>query len=201
MMSQQGVEAQKTLKETKSRHNDEIQTLQRGLKTQMEVKESDLQSATNRHEDCVQQWRAWCELLQAEHDGQMEQAENAFEERLQTEQLAVERENERLKGALAKREHTKAWSDQEVCNAFKALAREVNNFARLPWERRKQNQWPLPESVLAHADNPKKLKQMVIQSSVWPALHDRLFCTPLALIGDEGRKIHQDWVYEFGKGM
>ncbi|OAQ59986.1 hypothetical protein VFPPC_10079 [Pochonia chlamydosporia 170] len=94
---------------------------------------------------------------------------------VQDERCTIIEENQKLKGTLAQPEHITGLSDQNIQTTFKKLAREVDNFSRVAWDKRKQFQWPLPDIVLQRDNIPKKLKLLIVQSSIWIILNDRIF--------------------------
>lgn len=119
--------------------------------------------------------------------------------RVQDERRTIMEENQKLKGVLAQREHIKGLSDQNIQTTFKKLVREVDNFSRAAsGGSSSSGHFPIPSC--SGANNPKKLKQLIIQSSIWIILNDQIFQSPFAVFGDGGRELHREWNLEFGKG-
>ena len=111
-----------------------------------------------------------------------------------------EEEIERLKGKLQQREHVKGLTDRQIADTFKKLARDIDSFSRVAWDRKKQANWPLSESVLSRARNDRKLKQFLVQTDIWVTLNETIFQTPFAIFLDEGSSLHADWMRDCGAG-
>ncbi|OAP64493.1 hypothetical protein AYL99_00465 [Fonsecaea erecta] len=185
---------------------------------------SELESRDNSHRNEIASWRAAMQSVKEKHEieqkelkaalANKEQEYNTKLDRMREEFEAREKEArkrelerieeirleaEELKGELVRREHFKGLSDPEICNRFKKLAQEVNSFSRIQWEKKKEPRWPVQENALRRSENPRKLKQQIVQSTIWMILKERLFHSPFGVLGDEGQRIHREWTSEFGE--
>ena len=166
-----------------------------------------MQSAREKHEDEQRGLKAALEKVEQEFNVKMDRMREEFEAR---EKEARKREMERieqyrldaeaLKGALVKRDHFKGLSDPEICSRFRKLTGEVDSFSRIQWEKKRESRWPIQENALRRSENPRKLKQHIVQSTIWMILKEKIFHSPFEVLGDEGRRMHREWTSEFGKG-
>lgn len=105
-----------------------------------------------------------------------------------------------LQSALVRREHFKAMSDHELARHFQNIADEVDDFGRIDWDEGLEPSWPFTNPVFASSNNPRRLKQHVIQTTLWVILYDRIFCSPFRVLGNEGRRLEAQWAKTFGQG-
>ncbi len=168
---------------------DKLKSREANYRSDLERRETALQLAREKHEDEIDRMRE-------EYEKKLEEARQA--EKTRTEVLR--QKNEALKGVLVARQHIKGLSDPEICESFKKLASEVDNFSRLQWEMRKESRWPFPENSLRRSENPRKLRQHIVQSSIWVILNEKIFRSPFEVFGQEGRRMHSDWTQSFGQG-
>lgn len=109
-------------------------------------------------------------------------------------------EMEVYKRALVKREHFKALSDHEVALRFQDISTEVDDLARVDWEKRQELRWPFDDYALRKAENPRRTKQYVIQNTLWVVLYEKIFCSPFRVMGDKGRSLEKEWIKKYGQG-
>jgi hypothetical protein len=114
----------------------------------------------------------------------------------------LRQDNEDLKGALVARVHNKGLSDHEVSSSFQKLALAVDRISReVQWDKSREATWPYPESVLRSSENIRRLKQHIIQNSIWTILYDQIFFTPFRVFAEEGKSLEDLWTKTFGQGM
>ncbi|KAF2188027.1 hypothetical protein K469DRAFT_704299 [Zopfia rhizophila CBS 207.26] len=136
------------------------------------------------------------ERMRKEFQAEQEKAKNDFVARTS----GYRKKIETLKGALVAREHFKGLSDPQIAARFQKLASEVDEFSRVPWDTRKQENWPFPENTLRRSENTRKLKKHIVQSSIWYILHRRIFFTPFQVLGEEGELLQREWTQGYGRG-
>ncbi|KAH8732202.1 hypothetical protein GQ44DRAFT_697245 [Phaeosphaeriaceae sp. PMI808] len=139
-----------------------------------------------------------------DHKQQMETLEETY---LKREQRIIEeyenkmrvdqQEKEYLKQSLSSREHIKGLTDREVVIRFKKLSTDIEEFSRVEWDPFSENSWPYSETELSalRPHNVRKLKQQIVQNSVWLALHEQVFQTPFRIIGPYG-EAYDNEMYE-----
>jgi hypothetical protein len=144
--------------------------------------------------------------------GDMQNAEHHFTEekvKLETEHanniIHLRNDVEALKGALVAREHVQALSDLQLSDGFQDLANNIDQIARVRWDKKREAQWPLPESHFLTLEkaknvNTRKLKQQLIQDIIWKILHENIFHTPFRALGREGVLLESEWTKRFGNG-
>jgi hypothetical protein len=73
----------------------------------------------------------------------------------------------------------------------------------MDWDARRETTWPLSEADLLqlHPKNTRKLKQHMIQHSIWLLLHEGIFRLPFMILGKEGVPLNSAWtkIYASGK--
>lgn len=188
------------LEEREANYKSEFRRWEEATKAEHRDREVELEGKIKELKDEI-------EKLKNEFSAKTDEMRKVFEakekERHQREMARIEQyrlDNEALKGELVKREHFKGLSDPEIYTNFKKLAGEVDSFSRLPWEKRMEASWPLSDSSLRRSDNPRRLKQYIVQSSIWFILHKMIFRSPFEIFGDEGQRMHHDWTGTFGEG-
>jgi hypothetical protein len=108
--------------------------------------------------------------------------------------------NEALKSALVKRDYFKAMSDHELAQRFQNLASEVDEFARVRWDSRRESTWPFPDQLLRNSENERRTKQHVVQNTLWVILYEKIFCTPFRVLGEGGEPLELEWIQKYGEG-
>ena len=93
---------------------------------------------------------------------------------------------------MVKKDHFKAMSDRDLALRFKDLASEIDDFSRMRWDNKQEVIWPFPEKVLRKSDKERRLKQHVIQNTIWVILYERIFCTPFRVFRTAGKRIGLD---------
>jgi hypothetical protein len=123
-----------------------------------------------------------------------------MEEEHARDKIHLRKDVEDLKGALVKREHSKAMSDREAAQLFQDIGEEIDSFARVQWDEKYKLTWPFPEKSIQKSENIRRTKQYIIQNTLWIILYEKIFCTPFRVLGDEGKSLEDQWVEEFGRG-
>ncbi|OAL26657.1 hypothetical protein AYO20_09998 [Fonsecaea nubica] len=215
------IDVEKTWKST-------LEKQQRDAASQAQMVEQrhrgELDSRDTMHRNEIASWRATMQSAKEKHESEQKKLKDALLDTEQQIQLELDRlreefetkekesrkremerieqfrlETEELKGELVKRDHFKGLSDPEICTRFKKLAQEVNSFARIQWEKKREGRWPVQEHALRRSENPRKLKQQLVQGGIWMILRDKIFHSPFGVLGDEGQRIHGEWTSEFGE--
>ena len=186
-------EFKKDIRSREVRHNNKLATAEATYQSTLQELSKAMQSAKATHDSEML-------ALRQAHSDEIAALTKQFETKLEEQHMAIMKENEELKGALQVRQHVKGLSDHEIRTAFKKLVREIDSFSRFPWEKRKQQQWPIAEQVIARAQNSRKLKQMIVQTTIWLILAEKVFGTPFVVFMDEGHSSYRAWIRDFGQG-
>ena len=104
---------------------------------------------------------------------------------------------EDLKQDLVSRDHIKGLSDRELAAQFKKLNTIIEDFSRTEWDHSREADWPLSEEELRslYPRNVRKLKQQIIQNSLWLSLYEFIFRSPFRIIGEHGLAFDSE-IYE-----
>jgi hypothetical protein len=206
-LKNQQEEAANQTRNLEQRHTAELERREANHRLERGRWEQALVSAKEKHKEEATELQRAMKSLEIEFNSKMDRKREEFEAREEEarrgEMARMEqfrRDNEALKGELVAREHFKGLSDPEIYSSFKKLAGEVDSFSRIQWEKRKESRWPLPESTLKRSENPRKLKQHIVQGSIWVILNEKIFRSPFEVFGEEGQKMHRDWTETFGEG-
>ena len=131
-----------------------------------------------------------------EHDRQIADFESRYFERERKliqehddEKQRIQQIAEDLKQDLSTREHIKGLADREVALQFKKLSTDIEDFSRIEWDAHHEADWPYSEIELRtlRPHNVRKLKQQIVQNSLWLVLHEHVFRSPFRIIGDYGQ--------------
>jgi hypothetical protein len=170
--------------------------------------EKRLSKEQRRHADEVQKLRL--EIDRQKAALAKERSHNEEELRTQEEALTKRHEQEKeglrhviedFKSSSAQREHFKGLTDSEMATLFKRLAIAIEDF-RLDWDFRKEEDWPCSEDQLRqlHSKNPRKLKQQIVQNTLWVLLYDHIFRSPFRIFGVDGREYDTHWIKIYSSG-
>jgi hypothetical protein len=108
---------------------------------------------------------------------------------------------EDFKVATSRREHFKGLTDSELAGLFKRLANSIEDFSRLEWDFSKEQQWPLTDTRMREmGKNTRKLKQQVIQHTLWLFLRDYVFGSPFRIFGQHGHEFDVQWTQIYASG-
>jgi hypothetical protein len=99
-----------------------------------------------------------------------------------------------LTSALVRREHFKAMSDYDLANRFQILASEVDEFARVRWDIKRESTWPFSDKVIRRSQNERRTKQHIVQNTLWVIFYERIFCTPFRVLGGEAKSLERTWI-------
>ena len=92
-------------------------------------------------------------------------------------------------------------SDRELETRFKKLAKAIDQFSRtcVAWDTSKESTWPIPNRTLKTHENPRQLKQYVVQNLLWTTLYESVFYMPFKPFGIDGDGYFQGWTDSFGE--
>lgn len=111
------------------------------------------------------------------------------------ERMRLRSEIEEYKDELIARVRVKGLPDDQLTRRFKRIAGQIDILSRLPWDAQRENDWPYPEHMLKqYSNNTRKLKQQIVQNSLWMLLHEVIFRSPFRIMGDAGRRLDADWI-------
>jgi len=139
------------------------------------------------------------ETMRDEHKADMAKMRDAHEVEKVTLNRSLQETVEVLKGALVKRDHFKAMSDHEVAYRFHDISSEVDEFARVRWDKTQESSWPFLDQSLRNSENERRTKQYVIQNTLWVILYEKIFCTPFRVLGNEGKSLEVKWIEKYGQ--
>ncbi|KAI4691765.1 hypothetical protein J4E81_007292 [Alternaria sp. BMP 2799] len=141
------------------------------------------------------------ELQQLQERSQSEKVE--LDKKHDEEMARLRSQREELKVALVVRDHFKGLKDRELTARYKRISTEIENFASMEWNTRCEANWPLSEAQLMrlHPKNTRRLKQQIVQHSMWVLLYEHIFSLPFKVFGKEGVRMNNDWtsIYDLGK--
>lgn len=126
---------------------------------------------------------------------ELRKQEQSLKIRYEQEQYQLQTAVEDLKGALVVKQHFKGLADSEVASQFNKLAREIEDFARIEWSAEREARWSEQLQQL-YPRNTRKLKQALVQNSVWIGLRALIFRSPFELFGEEEgwKDLNQQWI-------
>jgi predicted nucleic acid-binding Zn-ribbon protein len=108
---------------------------------------------------------------------------------------------EDFKSSSARREHFKGMTDSQAAAQYKRLANSIDEFSRIEWERNKEHTWPIPDKDMSRlARNTRKLKQHIIQNTLWLLLYDHVFQSPFKILGIDGEQDDKEWIPIYSSG-
>ncbi|KAI4668539.1 uncharacterized protein J4E78_002366 [Alternaria triticimaculans] len=133
------------------------------------------------------------ELQQLQERSQSEKVE--LDKKHDEEMARLRSQREELKVALVVRDHFKGLKDRELTARYKRISTEIENFASMEWNTRCEANWPLSEAQLMrlHPKNTRRLKQQIVQHSMWVLLYEHIFSLPFKVFGKEGVRMNNDW--------
>ncbi|KAI4693069.1 uncharacterized protein J4E88_001440 [Alternaria novae-zelandiae] len=133
------------------------------------------------------------ELQQLQERSQSEKVE--LDKKHDEEMARLRSQREELKVALVVRDHFKGLKDRELTARYKRISTEIENFASMEWNTRCEANWPLSEAQLMrlHPKNTRRLKQQILQHSMWVLLYEHIFSLPFKVFGKEGVRMNNDW--------
>jgi anti-sigma28 factor (negative regulator of flagellin synthesis) len=134
--------------------------------------------------------------LQKQHEDEQRSLQKQHEE----EHRSLRERVESLKEALVKGDRFKAISDRELARRFQDLTSDVDALARFRWDNGRVRTWPFPDKVFLNSENQRRDKQYLFQNTIWVILHEKIFCTPFRVLGNEGTSLEQQWMANFGQG-
>lgn len=139
-------------------------------------------------------------LDQQYFDQKLQAERKASQEREAELTLQLQTQLEAARSELVRRDHTEGMADPELEEAFELLRNAVREAARVRWDRAKAKSWPFPETTIQSVPNPRKLKQQIVQASMWAILFEDIFSTPFKVFAQEGATWQYAWTERFGTG-
>ena len=109
-------------------------------------------------------------------------------------------EVEALKSELTEREHINGLTDSELSEQLELLTNNVREVSRVRWDTTNEHFWPYKETTIEGVPNPRKLKQQIVQSSIWTILFEQIFYTPFHAFAEEGAAMQREWTRLYGTG-
>jgi hypothetical protein len=101
------------------------------------------------------------------------------------------------------KEQPKGLRDHHIVGRMQPIANEIEQLSRIEWNTRRASSWPCTEGHMRqlHPQNTRRLKQYIVQSSLWAFLYQRVFRSPFCMFGAEGADLDRDWedIYASGK--
>jgi hypothetical protein len=167
----------------------QLDSIQNKNTEEMKKKSKEIEEILKNHE-------AEKEKMRKLHDNEKMQLELKREQ----ENRELRNDVEALKGALVKRDHFRALSDRELSYRFQDIASEVEDFARVGWDKRWETDWPFPDTVFSNSKNERKAKKHIVQNAIWVILYEKIFCTPFRVLGNEGKALEREWIEMYGQG-
>ncbi|OAL46068.1 hypothetical protein IQ07DRAFT_634948 [Pyrenochaeta sp. DS3sAY3a] len=134
--------------------------------------------------------------MKSETQEQLLTQERQLTEKHEFENLELQKVIEEFKVASVQRDHFKGLTDRDVADHFLRIANDIEDFSRLQWDLRKEQDWPYTEDQMRQLNkvNTRKLKQQLVQNSIWMILYEHVFRSPFRIFGFEGRDIDADWI-------
>lgn len=169
--------------------------------------ERKMQNERNNYEDKIQSLESKIEQLNASLQKVITHKE---QELLSQKQELIEMHEDEKKGlrtviedfkvATSRREHFKGLTDSEVAGLFTRLVTKIEDFSRLEWDYSKEHEWPLSETRMRQLSNSRKLKQKIVQNTLWIVLYQCFFLSPFRVLGAEGRELDAQWTTIYASG-
>ncbi|KAH6663360.1 hypothetical protein B0J14DRAFT_609299 [Halenospora varia] len=106
---------------------------------------------------------------------------------------------ETLKEALVTRDNFSAMSDHELKERFKDISVELDEVARIEWDKGLERSWPFSIQYLKKGGNERRTKKTLIQNTLWVILYESIFYTPFRFLGREGKALEDKWRDKYGE--
>jgi hypothetical protein len=143
----------------------------------------------------------------AELENKREQENKSSRDEIAALEIKPEQENKSLRddiadltALVAKRGHFRAMRDYDLANRFQKLANEVDGFARVRWDIKRESAWPFPDEVIRKSQNERITKKNIVLNTLWVILYEGIFCTPFRVLGEEGKSLEKKWMEKYGQG-
>jgi predicted nucleic acid-binding Zn-ribbon protein len=160
------------------------------------------------HDDSLRRLRSDIEQLKGDlrrersgHQEELRKQEevlmNRYEARIKENETVIED----FKSSSARREHFKGMTDSQVAAEYKRLASSIDEFSRVEWDRNKEHTWPISDDHMRKlAKNTRKLRQQIIQNTLWLLLYDHVFRSPFKILGTDGEQDDAEWIPIYSSG-
>jgi hypothetical protein len=182
------------------RHQINKRAVEEKLRVTRDKFETQLKSIKARLEQEPERNAKETEAIRKSYDAEKQRMREAFELEKTGFLRELNETVESLKGALVQRDYFQAMSDHELANRFQVISLEVDEFARVVWEKGRESSWPLPGQSFRKSGNERRAKQYIMQNTLWVILYERIFCTPFRVLGSEGKSLETKWIETFGQG-
>jgi hypothetical protein len=182
------------------RHQINKRAVEEKLRVTRDKFETQLKSIKARLEQEPERNAKETEAIRKSYDAEKQRMREAFELEKTGFLRELNEKVESLKGALVQRDYFQAMSDHELANRFQVISLEVDEFARVVWEKGRESSWPLPGQSFRKSGNERRAKQYIMQNTLWVILYERIFCTPFRVLGSEGKSLETKWIETFGQG-
>ena len=181
--------------------NQKLQWTRKDFDQQLAAEKEKHQVVKDRLEDEIARLISSAKEEKAQMWKSFRDEEDQLRKNFEAQNVGLKIENEELKGALVARDHSRGFTDLELASRFKTLASQVEEFSRIRWDISREAYWPFPERTLQqlHRENTRKLKQQIVQSSIWVILYDNIFYSPFQVFGEEGKVLNREWTEAFGR--
>ncbi|KIW07495.1 uncharacterized protein PV09_01460 [Verruconis gallopava] len=129
---------------------------------------------------------------QQKHDAEMARLKEKHQQALEASTAELRQKISSQNAILFARDSFTPISDRDLKAKFLALRFDVAHLARQPW---KPDHPVWTRKVLTSiTTNPDRTKEQLLRDKLWWILHDRIFCSPFRMFGEEGRKLEGDWI-------
>ncbi|OCK87388.1 uncharacterized protein K441DRAFT_701266 [Cenococcum geophilum 1.58] len=183
--------------------NQKLQWTRKDFDQQLAAEKGKHQVEKDRLEDEIARLISSAKEEKAQMRKSFRDKEDQLKKDFEAQSVGLKIENEELKGALVARDHSRSLTDPELASRFEILASQVGEFSRIRWDTGREAYWPFPERTLQqlHRENTRKLKQQIVQSSIWVILYDNIFYSPFQVFGEEGKVLNREWTEAFGRSQ
>ncbi|KAF4627181.1 hypothetical protein G7Y89_g10975 [Cudoniella acicularis] len=133
--------------------------------------------------------------IKQQHESEKSTMEKEYDLKYQKIVWDLRNKVEELKGRLVARDTFKVMSDHELSASFEDISTEVDQIARILWDKKHESSWPFRN--LKSFNNPeieRVTKQNLIQNTIWVILFEKIFFTPFRVLGENGRTLERDWI-------
>ncbi|KAF2115768.1 hypothetical protein BDV96DRAFT_645953 [Lophiotrema nucula] len=193
----------KALDATRSEFQENIASLKQKSADDVARYSREIETERLRRASMLKDLQARIDDMQAQHSKELEQQRKTLNADWEAKVKNLQREYDILTQRLRKgsdkpkvdseeqqldwveaRDDVHGLTDLELVERVKKLATKIEQFSmRVKWDVTLESKWPMPDHTLVqlHPENPRKLKQQILQSSIW-----------------EGEKLCLEWKKQFG---
>lgn len=190
-----------------SKHKADLDNARRVYEEKMRKRQSEHASEVAREKERLEKLHVQLEEQMSHHQQQLSERQREHHQAVEKERRAatekedkLKRDNEAFRSVLVARQHMKGLSDPEIATRFKRLLNLIDQFSRISWEKKKENQWPVTDSALRRTENARKMKKQIVQCCIWTMLNEKIFESPFKVFREEGAALHEDWAGHDSQG-